>query len=92
MSVERHDVIDAASTRDGWAVLTIHQFDAWEPVDERSEQLRAKLQTYERFVLSNSYQMHFCRFPVRIEIVSVDPLPQEIQAICRQWGVVVRDD
>ncbi len=87
MSVERTETIDAATARDGYAVLSIHQFDDWEPADERVEQLRHKLATYERFLATPRYLAHFHALPVRIELVTSSPPPEEVRRICRQWNV-----
>ncbi len=89
MSVERSSAVDAAHVRDGWVVLTIYQFESWEPVDDRVEELRQKLDTYEEFVGDPRFQMHFHRLPARVELVSSDEPPAVVLETCASRGVVV---
>lgn len=87
MSLQDTERVDAATTRDGWTVLTIHHFDDWQPLAEREDQLRKKLHTYERFINSSRYLIRFSERPVRIELSCIDAPPDEIRAICRRWSV-----
>lgn len=90
MSLERHDHVDACGLRDGWVVISIHHFDTWHPVEDRIELLRAKIETCLRWITSPAFQARWYRTPVRIELVGVEPLPDEASDLCREHGVIVR--
>lgn len=87
MALERTDIIDAATCLDGWTVLRIHQFEDWEPVDRRIEELHLKMQTYEAFLLSQRYEMRYADYPVRIELITNNPAPHEVRGLCARWGI-----
>ena len=89
MSVDRTEVIDALSIRDGWAVLSIHQFEPWDEMDEPDEALRRKLATYFEFVEGPTFQEKMHRRPVRIELVSRDAAPESVREVCAQLGVTL---
>ena len=89
MSVSNTDRIDATTLRNGWAVLNIYQFEPWSPVDDRTEELRAKIATYCAYVQSPQFLSSFYATPVRIELTSSDPVPPSIAALCEELGVVV---
>ena len=89
MSVSNTDRIDATTLRNGWAILNIYQVEPWTPVDERTEELRAKIATYSGYVQSPRFLSSFYATPVRIELTSSDPVPQSIAALCEELGVIV---
>ena len=89
MSVSNVDVVDAATLRDGYAVLSIFHFESWEPLGERIEQLRQKLATYEVFIGQPRFLMHFYAAPIRFELVSMEDPPEQVLEICRDYGVTV---
>lgn len=87
MSLERITTIDAAGVRDGVVVLSIYHFDDWDPVDERVEQLRAKLDAYAVFVRSARFRQTFDTLPAVVELVSRDPVPEDAADLCASFGV-----
>ena len=66
MSISRTGTIDAVTIRDGWVVLTIHQFEEWGDVESAVEEFRQKLLTYELFVESPRFQIPFHTLPARV--------------------------
>lgn len=89
MGIQDTDRVDAATTRDGWTILTIHHYESWEPVAQCEVQLRQKLQTYERFINSARYLMRFSETPVRIELSCTEAPPATIRKICSRWSVTI---
>ncbi len=89
MSLEKTTTVDAAVLRDGWAVLSIYQFIPWDELEEPEEKIRQKLTTYFDYVQSPRFLQTMHRAPARIELVSVDPVPDEIAAVCDTFGVEV---
>lgn len=89
MSVERADRIDIAGVRDGWAVLTICQFESWSELDDPAEALRRKLQAYYHHMRTPAFRTIAYRLPVRIELQCTEPLDDELSELCRQHGVHV---
>lgn len=89
MGIQDTDRVDAATTRDGWTILTIHHYESWTPVSLRETQLRQKLQTYERFLNSARYLMRFSESPVRIELSCTEAPPEAIRQICKRWSVTI---
>lgn len=89
MSLERTDTVDAVTVRDGWAVLSIHHFEAWEAPDAQVELLRLKLDTYFEHVRDARYLAAFHQLPARIELVCRDAPPELVLALCARFGVAV---
>lgn len=89
MSLDHPKRVDAATTRDGWTILTIHHFEDWTPLPLRVEQLREKLGTYERFITTPQYLMRFSERPVRIELSTASEVPETIRRICQSWSVTI---
>lgn len=92
MSIERTDTVDAVAVRDGWAVLSIHAFGEWEDIENPGALLEAKLRTYFEHVESPRFQARLHRVPARIELVSRDPVPEPVRALCTRYGVTVLAD
>ncbi len=90
MSVERTDRIDIAGVRDGWAVLTICQFEPWSELDDPAEALRRKLQAYYHHMRTPAFRAVAYRLPVRIELQTSEPLDDELSELCRLHAVHVR--
>jgi hypothetical protein len=91
MSIENVESIDAASVRDGWAVLSIYQLDGWSSVEDPGEMLRAKLRTYQRFIESVHFQHSYYMAPVRIELQASETAPPEVRRICAQNSILLLD-
>lgn len=89
MSLDHPKRVDAATTRDGWTVLTIHHFEDWAPVEIRHEQLQEKLRTYEGFITTPRYLLRLSERPVRIELSTSSKVPDRIRALCRNWAVKI---
>lgn len=91
MSVERTTFVDAVSVRDGWAVVSIHEFGEWSDIDDAVRAVGAKLDTCFAHVASPHFQEKFHRLPVRVELSSRDPVPPDVRAFCDRLGVDVLD-
>ena len=91
MSVTRADVIDAVTVRDGWAVLSIHHFEDWDEVEEPEEAMRRKLETYFDYVAGPRFQQRLHRVPARVELVSLDPVPEGVRELCASHGVEISE-
>lgn len=89
MSVEHSERIDIVGVRDGWAVLTICQFEPWDTLDDPAEALRRKLETYYQHMASAAFRAVAYRLPMRIELQTTEPLTDELQELCRLHAVVV---
>ncbi len=87
MSVERTETIDALTMRDGWAVLSVHEFGDWNDIEDADVMLARKLLTYFDHVRSPHFQARFHRTPVRVSLVSRDPVPESVREICARSGV-----
>lgn len=91
MSVARFDVVDAVTARDGWAVLSIHEFGDWADLDDPADAVRRKLGGYFDHIESARFLARYHRLPVRIELVSREPVPDGVAALCRRLGVIVHE-
>lgn len=90
MSLENPLTIDATTVRDGWAVLSIYQFTDWRDLEEPEEALRQKLQTYFEAMQSPLWLQAHHRIPAVIELVSLDPVPASIAALCARYGILLK--
>lgn len=91
MSIDRTDTVDAVAVRDGWAVLSIHQFGEWSEIDDAEEATRRKIRTYFQYVQGPRYQEKLHRLPARIELVSVHPVPPTVKVLCELFGIDVQE-
>lgn len=89
MSVSSTEVIDAVTVRDGWAVLSVHEFGEWDELEDPEILLERKLALYFDHVESARFQSRLHRVPVRVELVSREPVPEDVRAVCRRLGVDV---
>lgn len=89
MSVTNTDSVDAAGVRDAWFVVTIHAFENWAEIDDPVTTFRAKLETAFDHLRTSRTLARACMLPAQVELVSRDPVPVDIRAICRDHGVIV---
>lgn len=89
MSVTNTERVDAAGVRDAWFVVTIHAFEDWADVADAAETFRAKLETAFDHLRSSRTLARACMLPAQVELVSRDPVPLDVRAICRDYGVIV---
>lgn len=89
MSVAEVHRVDAIAVRDGWAVLSIYQFEPWDTLEQPSELLDHKIATALAYVRSATFQARYHRLPVRIELSTSEPPDDEVLALCARRGVEV---
>lgn len=91
MGLQHDDRIDAMSTRDGWAVLTMHHFDTWAPVEEKCAWLLKKYRAYVRFLDHRAWLARFADAPPRIELITNERVPMEVREICTRLNIALAE-
>ena len=83
MGLQHTNIVDSTAMRDGWAVLTIHHFDTWEPAEEKLQWLHKKFQHYLKHLQQPAWLNRFADAPTRIELVGSEPATEDIAQLCR---------
>lgn len=90
MGLQHPDAIDAFSSREGWAVLTIHHFDVWDPAEEKLTWIQKKHRTYIKFLDHPAWLQRYGDTPPKIELISNERAPSEVIELCKRLGIFLK--